>query len=172
MTLYQPLFFLAVTITGVAIGTVVAIGSSPILSGCIEWFFFKKRPSIIWWYSTMLSIAGCVLLFMNQDSVYTDPTGIILALGAGLSFASYTIVSRELVENYDSLTVVAVVFTISGVMLAPFLFMFDMSWIASFRGIGVSLQLGIVATGIAYYLFSKGLVHVSSSTAVTLALAE
>src|SRR5699024_11398163 len=42
----------------------------------------------------------------------------------------------------------------------------------SFRGIGVSLQLGIVATGVAYYLFSKGLVHVSSSTAVTLALAE
>src|SRR5699024_9320200 len=40
------------------------------------------------------------------------------------------------------------------------------------RGIGVSLQLGIVATGVAYYLFSKGLVHVSSSTAVTLALAE
>ncbi|MDA6365996.1 EamA family transporter, partial [Escherichia coli] len=36
----------------------------------------------------------------------------------------------------------------------------------------VSLHLGILATGIAYFLFSKGLVHVSSSTAVTLALAE
>ena len=172
MAMYQPLFFSAVTITGVAVGTVVAIGSAPILSGCIEWIFFKKRPPMIWWYSTILSITGCVLLFMNQDSVYTDPTGIILALGAGLSFASYTIVSRELVENYDSLSVVAVVFTISGILLAPFLFIFDMSWIASFRGIGVSLQLGIIATGVAYYLFSKGLVHVSSSTAVTLALAE
>src|SRR5699024_11691112 len=103
------------------------------------------------------------MFFMNQYSVYTDQTGIILALGAGLSFASYTIVSRELVENYDSLSVVAVVFTISAILLAPFLFIFDMSWIASFRGIGVSLQLGIFATGIAYYLYSKGLVHVSSS---------
>lgn len=172
MAIYQPLFFSAVTITGVAVGTVVAIGSAPILSGCIEWIFLKKRPPRIWWYSTILSITGCVMLFMNQGSVNTNPTGIILALGAGLSFASYTIVSRELVENYDSLSVVAVVFTISGVLLAPFLFMFDMSWIASFRGVGVSLQLGIVATGIAYFLFSKGLVHVTSSTAVTLALAE
>src|SRR5699024_6258577 len=139
---------------------------------CIEWIFFKKRAPMVWWYSTIISITGCVLLFMHQESVYSDPTENILALGAGLSFASYMIVIRELVENYDSLSVLMVVFTISGILLASFLFIFDMSWIASFRGIGVSLQLGIVATGVAYYLFSKGLVHVSSSTAVTLALAE
>lgn len=40
MALYQPLFFSAVTITGVAIGTVAAIGSAPILSGLLEWIFF------------------------------------------------------------------------------------------------------------------------------------
>src|SRR5699024_9211344 len=125
-------------ITGVAVGTVVAIGSAPILSGCIEWIFFKKRPPMIWWYSTILSITGCVLLFMNQDSLYTDPTGIILALGAVLSFASYTIVSRDFLENYDSLSVFAVVFTIRVILLALFLCIFDMSCIASFRGIWVS----------------------------------
>src|SRR5699024_11598854 len=96
---------------------------------------------------------------MNQVSVYTDPTGIILALGAGLSFASYTIVSRELVENYDSLSVVAVVFTISGILLAPFLFIFDMSWIESFRGIGVSLILGIIGMGVGYYFFFKRFIY-------------
>ena len=42
----------------------------------------------------------------------------------------------------------------------------------SFRGVAVSLQLGIMSTGIAYLLFAKGLVHVSSSTAVTLSLVE
>ena len=47
-----------------------------------------------------------------------------------------------------------------------------MSWITSFRGVAVSLQLGIMSTGIAYLLFAKGLVHVSSSTAVTLSLVE
>ncbi|RKJ12664.1 EamA family transporter, partial [Butyricicoccus sp. 1XD8-22] len=49
---------------------------------------------------------------------------------------------------------------------------FDMSWIMSLQGVGVSLQLGIMATGIAYLLFARGLKNVSSSTAVTLALAE
>lgn len=172
MALYQPFFFSAVGITGVAIGTVVAIGSAPILSGLLEWMFLKTRPAKVWWYSTLLSILGCLMLFMNKESVYVDPVGIIFALGAGLSFASYTLVSRDMVKKYSSLSVVAVVFTLSAICLSPFLFIFDMSWIVSFRGVGVSLQLGIMATGVAYFLFAKGLAHVSSSNAVALALAE
>lgn len=172
MAFYQPLFFTAVTMTGVAVGTVVAIGSAPIISGMIEWLYLKKRPAQIWWYSTFLSIIGCLMLFLNKESANVEPLGILMALGAGLSFASYTLVSRSLVESHSSLSVVAVVFTISAVILSPLLFLFDMSWITSFRGISVSLHLGIITTGIAYLLFSKGLIHVSSSTAVTLALAE
>jgi len=172
MAFYQPLFFSAVAITGVAIGTVVAIGSAPILSGLLEWMYLKNRPSKVWWFSTFLSILGCLMLFMNKESVYVDPVRILMALGAGLSFASYTLASRDLVKKYSSLSVVAVVFILSAICLSPFLFIFDMSWIMSFRGVGVSLQLGIMATGVAYFLFAKGLTHVSSSTAVTLALVE
>src|SRR5690625_56735 len=172
MCIYQPLFFSAVSITGVAIGTVVAIGSAPIFSGLTEWVYLKTRPPKVWWFSTGLAILGCLMLFINKESIMIDPFGIVLALGAGLSFASYTLVSRSLVENHSSLSVLAVVFTLSAICLSPFLFIFDMSWIVSIRGLSVSLQLGIMATGIAYYLFSKGLVYVTSSTAVTLALAE
>ncbi|WP_193062449.1 EamA family transporter [Oceanobacillus oncorhynchi] len=172
MALYQPLFFTAVTVTGVAIGTVVAIGSAPILSGLLEWIFFKARPSKIWWVSTFLSISGCILLFTNRESTYVDPVGVVMALGAGLTFANYTLASRDMVQKFSSLNVVAIIFTISAIFLAPFLFIFDMSWVASLQGIGVSIQLGVVATGIAYFLFAKGLANVSSSTAVTLALAE
>src|SRR5699024_565876 len=172
MAAYQPFFFTAVMMTGVAVGTVVAIGSAPILSGFIEWIFFKKRPQTIWWASTILSIIGCTLLFTNKESVYTDPFGIVMALGAGLAFASYTIISRDLVDYYSSLSVVAIVFTLSALLLVPFLFIFDMSWIMQTKGLIVSLHLGIVATGIAYLLFASGLKFVPSSTAVTLALAE
>jgi drug/metabolite transporter, DME family len=172
MALYQPLFFSAVSMTGVAIGTVVAIGSAPIFSGLTEWIYLKIRPSKVWWYSTFLSIVGCLMLFVNTESVFVDAVGIVMALGAGLSFASYALISRSLVEKHSSLSVVAVVFTLSAIFLSPFLFAFDMSWIMSFQGVGVSLQLGIMATGIAYFLFAKGLTHVNSSTAVTLSLAE
>ncbi len=172
MALYQPLFFSAVSVTGVAVGTVVAIGSAPILSGVIEWAFLKRRPTLVWWGATLLSIAGCLMLFMDKESVYADPIGILMAIGAGLAFASYTVISRDMVGNHSSLSVVAVVFTLSAIFLAPFLFIFYMSWIANLRGITVSIHLGVIATGIAYLLFARGLIYVPSSTAVTLALAE
>src|SRR5699024_2642892 len=126
----------------------------------------------VWWYSTFLAILGCLMLFLNKESVMINPLGIVMALGAGLSFASYTLISGSLVRNHSTLLVLAVVFVLSAIYLSPFLFFFDMSWIKSFQGVAVSLQLGVMATGVAYFLFAKGLIHVSSSTAVTLTLAE
>jgi len=172
MAFYQPMFFSAVSMTGVAVGTVVAIGSAPIFSGLIEWLSLKVRPPQVWWYSTFLAILGCLMLFLNKESVMINPLGIVMALGAGLSFASYTLISGSLVRNHSTLLVLAVVFVLSAIYLSPFLFFFDMSWIKSFQGVAVSLQLGVMATGVAYFLFAKGLIHVSSSTAVTLTLAE
>ncbi|WP_449403626.1 EamA family transporter [Exiguobacterium artemiae] len=172
MAAYQPLFFSAVLMTGVAVGTVVAIGSAPIFSGVIEWLVLRNRPGTIWWLSTLLSIAGCLLLVMNQASVSVDPFGIVLALGAGMSFAVYTFVSRDLVKTHPPLSVVAVVFTLSALLLSPLLFLFDLSWVFSLRGAGISLHLGVLATGLAYLLFARGLAQVSSSTAVTLSLGE
>ncbi|RIW31974.1 EamA family transporter [Bacillus salacetis] len=172
MACYQPLFFSAVSMTGVAVGTVIAIGSAPVLSGALEWIFLKKSPARVWWTSTVLSIIGCILLFMNKESVTVDPFGILLALGAGLSFAAYSFVSGKLVERHSSISIVAVVFTLRAVMLSPLLFLYDLSWIGGFRGLAVSLHLGLVTTGVSYYLFAKGLLNVPSSTGVTLALAE
>lgn len=172
MAIFQPLFFSAVTITGVAIGTVITIGSAPILSGVLEWLFLKKSPSKVWRYSTCLSIIGCLLLSLNKGTVHVDPYGILMALGAGLAFAFYALVSRTLITNHSSLSVVAVVFSLSALFLSPFLFIYDMSWITEFSGAAVTLHLGIVTTGIAYLLFAKGLETVPSSHAVTLSLGE
>lgn len=172
MALYQPLFFSAVSITGVAIGTVVAIGSAPIFSGGIEWIIDRSPPPKVWWISTILSIIGCILLFLNNTKILVEPMGIFLALGAGMTFASYTRISHQLIQTHSSIAVVAVVFILSAMILSPFLFFFDMTWIGNIRGLLVAIQLGVVATGIAYFLFSKGLESTSASTAVTLSLAE
>lgn len=172
MACYQPFFFSAVKITGVAIGTVVAIGSSPILAGIMEWIFKKTMPTKSWWLATVVAISGCLLLFTTNGAVQVQPFGILLSLGAGLAFATYTLVSKELLKTQAPDSVVAVVFTLAAIMLAPLLFVFDLSWLFQINGIGTSLYLGVFATGIAYLLFSKGLVKIPASTAVTLSLFE
>jgi len=172
MAFYQPLFFSAVHMTGVAVGTVIAIGSAPVLSGALEWIVWRKRPIRVWWYATHLSILGCLMLFVNKESLSVNPYGIFMALGAGFMFAGYTMVSERLVRENSSLAVVAVVFTLSAIFLTPLLFVFDVSWVLERSGAAVSLHLGLIATGAAYLLFAGGLRYVPSSTAVTLSLAE
>ena len=172
MALFQPFFFSAVSMAGVAIGTVVAIGSAPLFAGLMEWIFMNNRPESIWWIATLLSITGCLFLFGMGEYVDVKPRGIILALGAGFSFASYTLINRKLVTVQSSLQVVAVVFTIAALFLSPFMFILDMRWLGTLEGMAVSLHLGILATGVAYIFFTHGLKDVSSSTAVTLSLAE
>ncbi|AOP13481.1 putative transporter YwfM [Bacillus licheniformis] len=68
MAFYQPFFFSAVSLSGIAVGTVVAIGSAPIIAGCLEWLVFKKVPQTKWWIATAAAIAGVALLFIPSAS--------------------------------------------------------------------------------------------------------
>ncbi|MCT4594787.1 MAG: DMT family transporter [Anaeromicrobium sp.] len=171
MALYQPLFFSGVSKTGVALGTVLALGSAPVFSGCIE-YFMGKNLSRRWVIATTLSIVGCVLLFGGQDSMDMNILGAILSLGAGLSYAVYASVSRKLFQNSQRELINGLVFFISAIILSPILFINDLSWVISTRGIITTLHLGIITTAIAYTLFAHGLVSISTPKAVTLTLAE
>ena len=124
MALFQYLFFSSVRLTGVAIGTVVTIGSAPIFSGIIEWFIVKRRPTKIWAIATVLAIIGCGLLFLNQEGVVVNPIGVMMSLGAGSLFAIYTLVNKEVVDSVPAVSAVAVIFSLSAMMLMPFLFIF------------------------------------------------
>src|SRR5699024_10558215 len=119
MALYQPLFFSAVSMTGVAVGTVVTIGSAPILSGFIEWIFLKNKPAFVWWIATAIAILGCLLLFTRGESLYINPVGVVLAIGAGLTFAVYTMVTKKVANEQEPISLVAVIFTLSAIFLTP-----------------------------------------------------
>ena len=98
MAAYQPLFFSGVFKTGIALGTVLALGSAPVFSGMIEYFMGEKL-SIRWIIGTIISIIGCSLLFGGQDSMNMNVLGSSLSLGAGLSYAIYVKVPTLTVET-------------------------------------------------------------------------
>ena len=172
MAAYQPTFFASVAQTGVAVGTMVAIGSAPIIAGLIGVVVFRERPSRNWLLATGLAIVGCSLLVTAGGQVTVNPIGVLLALGAGASYAVYTYASKVLVAKLPADAVTAVVFTLGAIFLAPLLFTLDMTWLTSTRGLLVALHLGIMATAVAYALYVRGLKKVKAETAVTLALGE
>jgi drug/metabolite transporter, DME family len=173
MAAYQVLFFAGVALTGVAVGTIVGIGSSPILAGALGYIFRGERPGWRWGAATILAVLGCSLLALTgQEEVNINPLGMLLAIGAGAAYATFSLVSKRLLETEPVEKVMAVTFGMGAVMLSPLLFTLDLSWAASPRGAAVILHLGIVATALAYTLFGQGLRLVPLAAAVTLSLAE
>ncbi|MGE7020906.1 DMT family transporter [Solibacillus cecembensis] len=172
IALFQSLFFTSVRYTGVAVGTVITIGSAPVFAGVIEWLFWKVRPSRVWGMATGLAITGCVLLFVNRGEAVIDPFGIVLALCAGFMFALYTNVSKQLMKKEETLPAVAMTFTICALFLLPFAARDGLGWIYEGNNLWAMLFMALAATSLAYLLFLGGLQKISSSAAVTLSLAE
>ena len=172
MAAYQLLFFGGVARTGVAVGTVVGIGSSPILAGIIGFLLRGERPDRWWVAATALSICGCGLLLAAGETIEIDSWGILMAVGAGAAYAVFTVVSKGLLEGRNPQAVMAVTFCLGALFLLPLFFSVDLSWIATPGGLAVALHLGIVTVAIAYTLFALGLRLVSVATAATLTLAE
>ena len=75
---YQPRFFLGTARNGVAVSTVIALGSAPVLAGLLEWALTRRVPSRAWIVATALATVGVVLLGLGGASGAggTDPVGV------------------------------------------------------------------------------------------------
>jgi drug/metabolite transporter, DME family len=171
---YQLTFFEAVATTGVAVGTMVGIGSGPLFAGLLAFLIHSERPDRRWLIATALAIVGLSVLFIPAPGSVSQvrTTGVLLALAAGASYAGYTLAIKRLLPGSSPDAVIAVVFTLGGILLAPFLFRSDLRWAFEPGGLLVVLHLGLVATALAYLLFARGLRSVPAVHAVTLSLAE
>ena len=171
---YQASFFAAVADTGVAVGTIVALGSAPAITGALEWLLHGRRPPGRWTAATALACAGVVLLALAGGSAAgISPLGVGLAVIAGGSYATYTLASKRLLEDgHAPEGVMAALFGLGAVALAPLLFLLDTGPLASAEGLALVLFLGVVPTAVAYVLFARGLRGLQASEAATITLLE
>ena len=172
MAAYQMFFFAGVARTGVAVGTIVGIGSTPILAGPIGFLVRGERPSRRWALATALGIIGCVLLIAAGEKIHLDLLGIFMAICAGGSYAIFTTVSKGLLEEHAPEAVMAVTFCLGACFVLPLLFTANLHWLIQPSGFLVILHLGVITAGLAYTLFARGLRLVPIATAASLTLGE
>ncbi|MEK7295409.1 MAG: EamA family transporter [Actinomycetota bacterium] len=173
MALYGATFFAAVRSTGVAIGTVVALGSAPIFTGGLGYALRSITPTRKWILSTAGSIAGITLIVVTGTSSKVNVVGVVLALGAGFGYAAFALASKEIMSSGVRAEVaMARVFLISAFLMSPALMFVDNSWLFTARGVAIALWLGIVTIAIAYIAYSIGLRSLHANEATTLTLIE
>jgi len=169
---YQLSFFAAVKLTGVAIGTVVAIGSGPAAAGVLGRIVNGERLTGRWAVATLCAAAGVVLLAGDGGGT-VDPAGVGLAITAGVGYATCTVLSRRLiVAGAAPEGVMAAGFGGAAVLLVPVLAFAGPGFLATPGGLGLALYLGAIPTALAYVLFSRGLRSLTSGETATIVLVE
>lgn len=173
--LYQVSFFAGVDRAGVALGTLVTIGSGPVFAGLLAAAALRDRPGRAWAVATALCVTGLVLLSLTGQRAGGggDAVGIALALLSGLAYAAYTVAAKTLIgRGHSSGEVMASAFGLGGLVLLPVLALQPVAWLATPAGLALALYLGLVTTTAAYVLFGRGLAVLPAGPVTTLVLAE
>lgn len=168
---YQAMFFIGTGLTGVAVGTLASLSLAPFIAGVLGWVSGAGAPGKVWAISTGLAVVGLVLLTGTGDSV--NFLGVTAALGAGASYAVYTVVGVRLVrEGVPADCSLGASFALGALFLTPWLGGGGVAEFASVQGLIFALYLGLIATTLGYVLFGIGITRLSPGSVATLNLAE
>lgn len=168
---YQSSFFFGAGRIGIAVGTLVALGSAPLLAGLLAWRIGLGKPTVQWAVSTSLAILGLFLL--TSTSANPDFIGFLFVFLAGISYSIMTTFGVRLVRDLGVTggEVLACAFGIGGLLSLPILATTS-GWLSEPKAIAAILYAGLAAATIAYLLFGVGISHLSAGTVSTLTLFE
>ncbi|MGI5261707.1 DMT family transporter [Streptomyces angustmyceticus] len=180
VAIYPLAFYSSMAIAGVAIGTVVSIGSSPVFAVLIERVLDGSRLNARWAAATAVSAIGVVFLVNGHhgagdqtQSLAAVAGGTALGLVAGATYAGYSYAAGRLMrQGAASRPVMGLIFGGGAVLLLPVLVLTGGPLFQSTSGLVVSAYLAVVPMSLAYVLFGIGLSRVSASTATSLSLVE
>jgi DME family drug/metabolite transporter len=168
---YGPAFFAGVERAGVAVGTVVGIGSAPVLGGVLGWLARGERPDRRWYVATGMALLGMAVLASGAGGDDVDPVGLAMAVTAGGAYAVFVACSKDLLDHHHPAAVMAVTFALAAIVLLPAAVL-GADALLSARGAAMSVHLGVVTVGVGYLLFARGLSGLGVGTTATLTLAE
>jgi drug/metabolite transporter, DME family len=167
MTVFQACYLLGIRTAGVALGTLVALGSAPAWAGILA-LASGHRPSRGWVVGTVVAVVG-LLALVGADTGAAPLGGVLLAATAGAAYAAYATASAHL-RSADRAAVVTVVFTVCGLVLAPAVVATGIP--LDGRALLGLAWLAVATTVVPYRLFLRGLPGVGAPTATTLSLLE
>ncbi|ROP74281.1 DMT family transporter [Curtobacterium sp. PhB115] len=201
LVVYAVAFYAALADAGVALGTTVAIGSSPVFAGLVEWVSDRRPVTRRWVAATLVSVAGMVVVTLARSEHSGDGAGSLAvglgsALLAGLTYALYSwAVARGLqaatVDRTPSVSLpggpgaevvaaglpngrglVGAVFGLAAVPLVVLVVVAGGPFLTEAGNWPVFLYLALVPTVLGHSLYAVGLRSVSASVATLVSLLE
>jgi drug/metabolite transporter, DME family len=181
VAVYPLAFYTSMRLAGIAVGTVVSIGSAPLASALAERVVDQRRLTIRWMAGAALGLAGIVLLCLAEatrprpghPAAWPVVLGVGLGLVAGVTYATYSWAAHRLMgRGVRPRAAMGAIFGLGGVLLMPVLLATGAPLVASVSNAAVGAYMALVPMFTGYVLFGWGLARVRASTATTLSLLE
>jgi len=176
LAVFQTAYFAAVSVTGVAVSTIVTLGAGPVLVALGARLTLGERLGA-GAVAVVSGVAGLLILVLGNQSGTARPLGVGLALVSAAGYAATTLLARwtgQTGGGDEPSALTAWAFGIGAAALLPSALAGGL--LPSTAGLGrVLLLLGYVAavpTALAYPLYFAGAAVVRAATTSTILLLE
>ncbi|NUF26714.1 DMT family transporter [Gilliamella sp. ESL0254] len=176
--IYPLAFYSSMRLSGVTIGTVVSIGSAPILSAIIEYISRDFRLTKQWLIGASCGILGIILLAFSENNSTTNQydhitIGILLGLIAGFTYALYSWSARQLMlKGIATKAAMGATFGCGGILLIPVMLLTGSALFDSLTNMTVCIYMALIPMFLGYLCYGYGLSKISASSAITISLLE
>jgi drug/metabolite transporter, DME family len=170
---YQTAYYAAIPHAGLAVATVVTLGTGPVLIALGARVFLRERLGLSASLLILASLIGLLLLVRPSGSDISL-AGVGLALLSAGGYAAVTLLSRASHGTDDALDSALGGFAVGAVLVLPLAVMQGLlptggRWDET---AGMLAFLGVAPTALAYLAFFSGLRAVRATTASMVALVE
>ncbi|MFG6595546.1 DMT family transporter [Sulfitobacter sp. 1A13368] len=180
VAVYPLAFYGAMRLAGVTVGTVITIGSAPLLSALIEYLLDGRRLTLRWSFGAAVGLIGMGLIYLAEGDAHSGavsapsiPLGVLLGLIGGFTYALYSWSARRMMlQGTGSAVAMGATFGLGGLLLMPVLAVSGGTFLASWTNAAVGLYMAAVPMFLGYIAFGYGLARVEASTATVITLFE
>ena len=154
---------------GKAVLAAIIFSANPVFVGLFSILLEKERLSKVNILGLTIGLLGLVLIIISEESLFRDSgnmlLGIMFGILSGVVFALYTVLSKKYVKEIGSFKLNSFAF-LSGsfiLLIIAIFFNIDIAFEINRSNTLSLLYLGIIVTGIGYYLYFEGLKNLSTS---------
>jgi drug/metabolite transporter, DME family len=178
VAIYPLAFYTGMSLAGVAVGNIIALATGPLIGAVLEWRLERDPPTALWWWALLAGVLGVIALASGEREFTTAdpdlwPVGLGFAVLAGVAYGTFSYcLSRTIRTGVPPTIATGAMF---GAGALPLLIVAATQMVGREMDLQSVAGLSYLVAGpmvLSYLLYGKGLVYLSSSVVLVIALVE
>lgn len=169
ITLYFAIENIGVSMTSSS-NSALIVASFPAVTTLLEFFIYHSKPNVKKILGIILAIIGvAVLTQINVDGNSKSMLGNIILIGAGVVWAFYNFITRDLTNKYSAMTLTYYQMLAGFIFFLPFVIIEGKTWrMPTMTSASALIYLSVGCSIVAFLLYNLGLRKLSASISVSL----